>query len=104
MGTSLGYGSSVLLRVMEGKGEILPGPPKGSGPKTIHIDPISMKVGKFVAQLKRADREFIKLYYLEDAYNIEEKAKMLRVQKRVIYRWLHGLQLKLILYMEGEER
>ena len=100
VGTSMGYGGTVTGKIMDGKGEILPGAPKGSGPKAIHIDEVSMKVGQFVAKQRRTDKEFLKLYYLEDAYTVDEKAKMLRCSKRELYRRLHGLQLKLVLWME----
>lgn len=99
-GVSLGYGGTVTGRIMEGKGEILPGAPKGSGPKAIHVDLVASRVGDFVKTLSRSDRELVKLYYLNQVHTLEEKSTFLRVKVREIYRRLHKIQLKVVLYME----
>ena len=101
-GVHLGYGGTVTAKIMEGKGEILPGAPVGSGPRKVDIDPVAMKVGRFISKRNKREKEVIKMYYLVDGgYSVSDKAEFLKMSSRELYRKLHRLQLDLVCAMES---
>ena len=102
-GIELGYGGTVTAKIMEGKGEILPGAPPGSGPKKVQIDPVALSVDHFIRGCKKSEKEVIKIYYLQEGYTVEEKATFLKMSARELYRKLHRLQLNLVVYMPKKE-
>lgn len=95
-GVYLGYGGTVTAKIMDGKGTILPGAPPGSGRPRVYIDEVGIWVGRFVAHCGDLDREVIKHYYLVEGYTVDEKAAMLKLSNRELYRRLHRLQLDLV--------
>lgn len=102
-GVHLGYGGTITAKILEGKGTILPGAPPGSGRAQVYIDEVSLRVGRFVAQCGKFDKEILKHYYLVDGYTVEEKAAMLKLSNRELYRRLHRLQLSLVCSMPSKE-
>ena len=101
-GVDLGYGGTVCQKIRDGRGEILPGPPKGSGPKKVFIDLVAMEVGKFLLTVGKRDREYAKMAYLVEGYSVKEKVQMLHTSSREYYRILHNLQFKLVCYLPNQ--
>ena len=95
--TNLGYGVQVIARIMEGKGEILPGPPKGSGRKRADINPAMMRIHIFVARLPSRDKRVImEVYCGKPGYTMEEKAARLRMATRTMYDVVERAQMRLM--------
>jgi len=100
VGGQLGYGRNVLARIMEGKGEILPGPPSCSGPKIMSPDPIATKVDRFLCTIPADEKFLIKTFYLSREWSSDEKAKHLKIPARTMYAQLERIQFKLMGYFE----
>lgn len=83
-----GYGKSVLLKVMEGKGEILPGAPFIASRGLSDLDKRMLRVERFISQLSKRDRRLIKVFYLQPN-TVETKAKRLGMSKRSLYDRIH---------------
>lgn len=81
--------TTITAKLMEGKGEFLPGPPRNSGPRMIPVDRDAMVVDRFIRTLPKPTKDLIKLFYLQQAYTSDEKAGMLRISKKQMYMLLH---------------
>jgi len=88
--------TTITAKLMEGKGEFLPGPPRNSGPRMIPVDRDAMVVDKFIRTLPKTDKELIKLYYLQHAYTVDEKAMLLKISKKKLYSVLHVVHTLLL--------
>jgi len=81
-GISLGYGPSILVKILEGKGRILPG---GGGGAGVGHDPMALQVQRFVDGLSRKDSTMVKTFYLDRTRTVEERAKKLKMPVRTLY-------------------
>lgn len=94
-GVNLGYGKSVIAKIMEGKGQILPGAPRCSGAMKIEVDHLAMRVDRWVASLPKPERQLLKLYYLDGRYTVEDKAMQLGISRKTLYNRVTRLAAKL---------
>lgn len=95
-GINLGYGKNLCQKLLEGKGEFLPGAPRGSGVANNH-DPVALKVDKFVKeQCNPTERRILRTFYLEAFLSGEEKAERLKMSRRSLYNQVETLQKRLI--------
>lgn len=92
-GAPSGYGKSVLARIMDGRGQIMPG---GKGMVRVFVDPVGVQVDTWVKKLKREDARILKVFYLSRYWTVEKKAHRLGMPVRTLY-WhidrLHGAYL-----------
>ena len=95
-GFDLGYGGTVCARILDGKGTLLPGAPRGSGMRKTEVDAVAVKVEKFVSSLDGRERKIVKTYYCEFSLSVEEKAQRLQVGVRVMYHSIDRLQTRLV--------
>jgi len=91
---SLGVGESVLARIFEGKGEILPGAPYKTLGKIYH-DPASVRVEGFVRTLGKNEKQLLKVFYLYPINVASAKAEKLKLPQRTMYDKLHGIHIQL---------
>lgn len=98
-GFDLGYGGTVCARILDGKGTLLPGAPRGSGMRKTEVDPVAVKIDKFVNGLDGREKKVIKTYYCEPALNVDEKARRLQVGVRAMYHAIEKLQDRLVVWM-----
>jgi hypothetical protein len=91
-GTNLGYGGSVLQRIVEGRGQILPGAP--SRVVVVRVDMVAIGVEQWLTQLERSKKHTIKVFYLSTGLTNEEKAKKLKISRRGLYDRIHNLHLE----------
>lgn len=98
--SNLGYGSNILARIREGKGRILPGAPKGSGPKTIERDQVAMEVDIFLRTCTKDEKRLIKTFYLSQGHTVEDRAKFLKIPVRTMYSRIERIQIKFINSLE----
>jgi len=80
-GVNLGYGPSILVRIIEGKGLLLP----GGGGVAGALDPVGAQVQRFVDKLARGDRLMVRVFYLDKIKTVEERAERLRMPVRTLY-------------------
>lgn len=86
----LGIGRNILDRVMEGKGQILPGAPyKNSG--RVYQDEVAVKVQTFTRTLRRSDLKLIQVFYLWPVDVASDKAAQLNIPVRTMYSRLHNV-------------
>jgi hypothetical protein len=91
-----GYGSTITAKILEGKGTILPGPPKGSGPRVHDVDRVATAIDGFICkQLDKTERRLIKVFYLTRNATATEKANKLRIAERTMFDHLHKIHVKL---------
>lgn len=83
--TPRGYGVNILQRIMEGKGSIMPGAPRGSGPKRLYIPPEALVVENFLKTLPRVDARLIRVFYLSPYWTVEKRAEKLKMPVRTLY-------------------
>ena len=82
----------MTAKIVEGKGSILPGAPKGSGPIKVESDRVASYVDYFIRQyLDKSQRRLIKIYYLESWRSVEDRASKLRLPARTLYDHLHKI-------------
>lgn len=86
-----GGGANILQRILDGKGELLPGAPRGSGVRRMWSDPAATRVEEFMRELKREDKRLMKVFYLTD-YNTHDKADYLGLPTRTMYYRINSLQ------------
>lgn len=98
-GHNLGYGKSTLLKIMEGKGSILPGAPRGSGLPRIHTDAMAQKVEAFLKGVSKGERLLIRTFYLDQVHSVKWKAGRLGLPVRTMYYQLEQVQRKLSDYL-----
>jgi len=98
-----GVGVTITYKLMEGKGEFLPGAPRGSGPVGIPMDPIGMTVDRFLRTQKRKVRHIVFAYYLKHGYTVEERAAMVGLTKPKLYTKLHEIHLELQKFVNQNE-
>lgn len=99
----VGYGGTVTARVVEGKGSILPGPPKGSGPRVHDVDRVASAVDTFIStKLDRAEKRLIKIFYLSREWSAADKANKLRMAERTMYDHLHSIHVKLDRHLQTD--
>lgn len=105
-GVAIGYAPTTITgKLMDGKGEFLPGAPIGSGPKLLNISPEMMLMSKFVHGLERRHREIVREVYAgELGYSMEEKAVRLRLSRRGLYEHLHKVHVQLIRFLDEGEK
>lgn len=103
-GFNLGYGKNVCLRILEGKGQILPGAPPGSGSPRIHLDPVALQVDKFLKTRSRDEKTLVRTFYLDQFRTVEEKARKLSMPIRTMYDRLEQVQRKLLDHLDSEEQ
>lgn len=103
-GVNLGYGKNILQKIYEGKGEILPGAPSGSGPMKIHTDPVASQVDSFLRTCSRDEKTLVRTFYLDQVHTVEEKAKKLILPVRTMYDRLEQVQRKLLNYLDVQEQ
>jgi len=102
-GFELGYPSrSILQRISEGHGELLPGAPKGNGHKKLECDPIVPVVERFLATCTRAERRTLKVFYLADG-TAAQKAHDLGIPVRTMYYRVKSLRIKFQHYRGYDE-
>lgn len=98
-GHDLGYGKNVLQRIREGRGQILPGAPRGSRPP-IPSDPVALQVDGFVKTLPKEERRLIRTFYLDRSRTVEDRAESLGLPVRTMYDRLDRIQRRLLEYLE----
>lgn len=103
-GINLGYGKNILQKIYEGKGEILPGAPRGSGPMKVHTDPVASQVDKFLKTCSRDEKTLVRTFYLDQIHTVEEKAKKLHLPVRTMYDRLEQVQRKLLNHLDVQEQ
>lgn len=86
----MGYGTSVLAKVMDGRGEILPGAPRGSGPKKTYTDPVAVLVSSALKKLDKKDRKIVVGFYLSDG-SARLKAERMGMPERTLYSRLNRI-------------
>lgn len=101
-GGNLGYGPSVLQRILDGHGEILPGAPRGSGHKKLECDPVVPIVERFLATCTKAERRTLKVFYLADG-TAAQKANDLDIPVRTMYYRVKSLRIKFSHYRGYDE-
>lgn len=100
-GINLGYGKNICQRIMEGKGQLLPGAPRGSGPVKIHTDPVASQVEGFIrTQCNREEKFLLKTFYLSQYWTVEQKAKACKCPVRTMYDRLERLQVRLLNHLD----
>lgn len=93
-GFNLGYPStSIVQRISEGHGEILPGAPKGSGRKKLECDPVVPIVEAFLDTCTRTERRTLRVFYLYDG-PAAMKANDLDIPVRTMYYRVKSLRIK----------
>lgn len=91
---SLGVGRSIESKIMEGKGEILPGAPYTNSGKIYH-DSVAVKTQTFIRTLGRQEKRLIHVFYLWPVDIAAEKAAQLKLPVRTMYDKLHGIHIQL---------
>ena len=94
-GVSLGYGPSILSKIAEGKGLILPGGSVGAA-----LDPVGAQVQRFVDRLARGDRLMVRVYYLDKFKTVEERAERLKMPVRTLYDRLERIHVLYLVVAE----
>lgn len=95
-GMPIGYGGTITAKIVQGKGSILPGRPKGSGPVLGETDRVASDIDSFICkQLDKSERKLVKIFYLSRDLSIEAKAQKLRLAERTLYDHLHQVHVKL---------
>lgn len=102
-GVNLGYGKNILLKIVEGKGQIMPGAPRGSGVSKIHTDPMFHKVDKFLLGRSKEEGRLIRTFYLDQSITVARKAEKLGLPTRTMYSHIERAQHALNEYLEGSE-
>lgn len=83
--------TNILQRISQGKGEILPGAPRGGGKAKMWSHPVATLVEQFFRELEREDKRLLKIFYLTD-YNTHDKASYLGLPTRTMYYRINSLQ------------
>ena len=102
-GNSMGYGSTITAKICEGKGMLLPGAPRGSGPILQTPNHECGEIEMFLGKLKKKyPKEFklIRVFYLQQHLTGEEKAAQLRMGERTMYNHLDRIHRELEVYLE----
>lgn len=102
-GIGSGLTSTITYKLMEGKGEFLPGAPRGSGPIGIPVDPVGMLVDRFLRGQKKRTKHIVIAYYLKLGYTVEERAAMLNMTKKKLYTKLHEIHVELERFVNEKE-
>lgn len=98
-GLSLGLGKNIMQKLVEGKGQFLPGSPRGSGPSN-NYDPVAVKVEEFLKTRSRAEKTLIKTFYLSEYWTAQQKADRLKIPRRTMYSQVERVQAALMAYLE----
>ena len=93
--------TTLTAKLIDGKGEFLPGAPRGSGPILVPIDLEAMQVDKFISTLPHASKNILKTFYLQPAYTVDEKAEILGMSKKQLYKQLSDIQSQLQYHIES---
>lgn len=80
-GIGLGLGKNIMQKLVEGKGEFLPG---GSS-RVIRNDPVANDVEEWLKTVSRNERFILKVFYLDQFKTNEEKAQRLKMSTRTLY-------------------
>lgn len=86
-----GPGQTIEARILEGKGELLPGRPKGGGVKRVEPDHLAWLTDQAVRQLTQREQQIIDVYY-DDRLTVQEKSTKLRLKVRTMYYQIDRLQ------------
>lgn len=95
---SLGVGTSIESRIMEGKGQIMPGAPGGSSGR-VYIDLVAIKAERFLRTLRASERRLVRVFYLHPGVN-QDKATKLGIPIRTMYDRLHGIHEQLDIWWQ----
>jgi hypothetical protein len=79
-----GYGKNILLRILEGKGSLMPGAPSRSPPR-LYVPPEALVVEAFLKEIDRKDARLIKVFYLSRYWTVEKRADKLKMSTRSLY-------------------
>ena len=91
--TAYSGSTSILQRIEEGKGVIMPGAPRKSGRKRMWSDGVAVKVETFMGTLAKEEKQLLRVYYLS-RYNVHDKARQLGLPTRTMYYRLGVIQKK----------
>lgn len=90
-GLHLGYGSNILQKIKEGRGQIMPS--ASVRVNVVRVDLVALTVEEWIKTLKRSQRYVVKLFYLSTNLTVEEKAKRLHITRRALYNRIEALHL-----------
>lgn len=79
-----GGGTTIEQRILEGRGKLLPGVPKGSGRPGVLVDHDAYKLDVLIKTLPRRHQRVLKTFYLEGG-SVERRARNLRLSERKFY-------------------
>jgi len=104
-GVNIGYAPTTITgKLMDGRGEFLPGAPRGSGPVKINISEEMMMMSRFVKRLERKHKKIVyEVYAGELGYSMEERAIRLQMSRQSLYCHLHKIHFKLMCYVDTPE-
>lgn len=80
-----GYGKNILQRIIEGKGSLLPGAPKGSGLPRLYVPAEALVVEEYIKTIHSRDARVVRIFYLSPYWTVEERAWRLKLPVRTVY-------------------
>ena len=83
-----GRSGTIEQKIREGRGQILPGIPKGSGVAGVLVDPQAAEMERLIARLPKGKQKLIRVFYLGTG-TVERKARSLRMTERKFYLKIH---------------